>query len=171
MLNSQTTATTEISIECRVAVTRHGAVIERPLPPRRSAGIDCDQETWPGLVRRGVTGQTSSANRLDDAVDTIDVFEPSLRRQIVRPWMLPYLVSQARRHGDARKLPQTRTSSFRLQRKNDGSPRILPLRTPRINRGGPAPAVRLFRAIKVIARVTIECPVSAASSGKFPVPP
>lgn len=140
-------------------------------PPWRSAGIDCDQPPWPGLWRRSVMHQTSSANRFDDAVIMTIVSEPKFRRHIVRPCILPYLVSQARRHGDERKLPETRTSSFRLQRKNDGSPRILPLRTPRINRGDPAPAVRQLRSIKLIARVTTERPASAASSGKFPVPP
>jgi hypothetical protein len=151
---------------------QYSATVLIPLgrcPPWRSAGIDCDQPPWPGLGRRDEKRQTSSANRFDDAV--VNVADAWLRRYIMRPCMLPYLVSQARRHGDERKLPQTRTSSFRLQRKNDGSPRILPLRTPRINRGGPAPAARLLRDVEVIAHVTTERAVSAASSGKFPVPP
>ena len=171
MSNSRITAMTEMPIDCPMAVQRHGDDIAGPLPSLAISSIDCGQQSWPGLWRRGVMRQISSVNRFDAAVNTTNVSEPGLRRHIVRPWMLPYLVSQARRHGDERKLPQTRTSSFRLQRKNDGSPRILPLRTPRINRGGPAPAARLLRSIDVIARITPERPVSAASSGKFPVPP
>ena len=169
MLHSRITATTEISIECQMAVRATVLISKGHCPPWRSAGIDCDQPSWPGLGRRDVKRQTSSANRFDDAV--FNVADAWLRRHIVRPWVLPYLVSQARRHGDERKLPRTRTSSFRLQRKNDGSPRILPLRTPRTSRGDPAPAARLLRGVKVIARFTTERPVSAASSGKFPVPP
>ena len=171
ILNSRTTVTTEMPIKCRKAVPRHGNNIE--WPPSALAISRC--RLRPAVLVRCVASWREAPDLAGQPLRRCREHHNCFRTESTPPNRAALHVAVSRltasRHGDERKLPQTRTSSFRLQRKNDGSPRILPLRTPRTKSRGPAPAVRLFRTIEVMACFTTERPVSAASSGKFPVPP